>query len=180
MKILVCKNKHCRNKQTEDTYKELMNYVEDIEFMHSSCMDLCDYGPNVLTFPEGAFYQAVTKDRVDDLIHHKAEDLRHPSQRLHDESMELYYSDPMHRRTVKLFRWHLDKLGDFEWRTIRESISIFKDKYDVRGMALTFPVKMALIGTTKGPDLPKMLQFMGKELAFKRIDQYLSDNKYRI
>lgn len=181
MKILICNNDACCRNECEAVYKELMNYVEqDVHFLHSACMDLCEDGPNVLVLPETKFYFGVTKDKVDDLIHGRLEHQLHPKERLYDVSMERYREDPMHRRTVKLFRYQVEKMKDVNWRSARDALLLFRNKYGVTEEDLALPVKMALLGTTKGPELPKLMEMLGKEEVFQRIDQYLQDNKYRI
>ncbi len=180
MKLLVCKNKNCDTFVVEELMKELMNHIEKVKFNHASCIGMCENGPLIVTFPDITFYQNVTKNRVKDILAHKATDLIVPKQHLFDPTMDVYFSDPLHRRTVKLFRWHLDKISDFDWKSIRDSILIFKEKYDIKGTDSMFPVRVALLGTTKGPELPKLIDYMGKTMVLERIDSYLRDNKYRI
>jgi glutamyl/glutaminyl-tRNA synthetase len=96
------------------------------------------------------------------------------------DEYEVYFTDPMHRRTVKFFRYQLEKMTETDWRAVRDALQLFMAKYEVSETDLVNPVKVVLLGTTKGPSLPKLIEYMGKEEAFKRIDQYLQDNKYRI
>lgn len=180
MNLLVCTNKHCQNNQSEETYKELMNYVEDVNFMHASCMDFCEQGPVVLVLPETTFYHHVTKDDVKALLQGDLSDHIIPTKDLYQPAMEIYRSDPMHRRTVKLFRYQLEKMKAHDWRSIREILPIFQAKYDVIEDSLLGAVKIALLGTTKGPDLPKLIDMLGIDETYDRIDRYLQDNKYRI
>jgi (2Fe-2S) ferredoxin len=178
--LLVCTDKDCQKNGSEETYKELMNYVEDVHFMHASCIGLCEEGPIVLVLPETTFYRGITDDLVDALIKGELEDQIIPTEDLYHPDMERYRSDPMHRRTVKLFRYQLEKMKAHDWRSIREILPIFKDKYDVSEDSLPGAVKIALLGTTKGPDLPKLIDMLGIDETYNRIDQYLQDNKYRI
>ena len=39
-----------------------------IRAMKSGCMDLCEQGPNVMVFPDGAWYSGVTLDDVPALV----------------------------------------------------------------------------------------------------------------
>jgi len=180
MKILVCKNKQCYNPESDELLKALMDYYDDVEFTHASCVGLCGFGPNVMIFPEAKMYGGVTKDRVHDLVHNNIEDLKHPQDRLYSPDMDVYASDPGHRRHVKLFRYQLEKMTDTDWRSIRDALAIFSQKYEIDMDETSKAVKVALLGTTKGPEIPKLVAYMGKEEAFKRIDKYLSDNKYRL
>lgn len=157
-----------------------MNYIEDVHFMHASCMDLCDRGPVVLSLPDTTFYHSVTKDDVRLLIEGDLQDHIIKEEELYQPDMEVFRSDPMHRRTVKLFRYQLEKMKAHDWRSIREIIPIFQAKYDVPKESLLGSVKIALLGTTKGPDLPKLIDMLGIKETYSRIDQYLQDNKYRL
>lgn len=180
MKILVCKNNPNHNRDTDVILKELMEYYGEVEFTHSSCPDLEEFSPVVLVFPEGAFYGPLEKDRVHDLIHGNIEDLRLGKTELWTEDMDVYQSDPGYRRHVKLFRYQIEKMIESDWRSIRDTIALFRAKYDIEEQELLNPVKVALLGTTKTPNISKVVAYMGKEEVFKRIDKYLSDNKYRI
>ena len=165
----------------EELYRELMNYVEhDVHFLHSTFVGMDDREPIVLTLPDTKFYHNVTKDHITDLLAGRLASHRYQKDELYDKSMEIYRTDPMHRRTVKLFRYQLEKMDSLDWRSIREVLPMFEAKYDVSGENVSFPVKMALLGTTKGPRLPKLIDFLGREDVYDRIDQYLLDNKYRI
>jgi len=180
MKILVCKNKTCHNPKTDELLKALMDYYDEVEFTHASCVGLCDFGPNVMIFPQAVLYGNVTKERIHDLVHDNIEDLKHPWDRLYTPDMDIYASNPEYRRMVKLVRYQLEKMTEIDWRSVRDVLAIFSQKYEVDLEKASLAVKVAILGTTKGPELPKLVAYMGKEEVFKRIDKYLSDNKYRI
>ncbi len=172
MKVLVCKNKHCHCRESEEVLNQLKKL--GIEHNHSSCMDMCESGPNVFILPDAKLYGRVTSKRIDDVLKGLGEDLLYNPLDVYDEVMyQEYLNDPMHRRTVKLFRWHLDKHDDLSVASIREMISVFKSKYDVKGIKFTYPVKLALIKTIKGPDLPKLIHYLEKKATMKLLDDFL-------
>lgn len=180
MKILVCKHKHCPSTESEELLKALMDYYDEVEFTHVACVGLCEYGPNVMVFPGARLYGNVTKDRVQDLVQDNIEDLRHPIERLFTPEMDVYASDPSYRRLVKLFRYQLEKMTETNWKSIRDALAIFSEKYEIDLDELGNAVKVAIIGTTMGPEIPKLVSYLGKEETFLRIDKYLFDNKYRL
>ncbi|AIO18071.1 Glutamate--tRNA ligase [Candidatus Izimaplasma bacterium HR1] len=175
MKVLVCKNKHCRGKESEELLKALKD--KDVILDHSSCMDMCDSGPNLFVIPSLKMYGNVTLNRLDDVLNGNADDLLYKDEIDDLDVIDEYTKNPMHERTVKLFRWHLDKQEKSSVAELCEIISDFKKKYDVNGIDFTNPVKIALIGSHQGPDLPKLIHYLGKERAMQLFDEYLKRNK---
>jgi hypothetical protein len=49
----------------------------------------------------------------------------------------------------------------------------FKSKYDVKGNDFSYPVKLALIDTVKGPNLPVLINFLGVNSTMKLFDEFL-------
>ena len=179
MKVLVCKNKHCRSKETDKVLDKLKT-IEGIEFDYSSCMDLCDYGPNVITLPNLKLYGAVTEDDIEELIKGNREELLHPKDRIFDElAIQELRDDPMHKRTIKLFRYQLEKQLDLSVEGLRLFLSTFKDKYDVVDVLFTDHLKIAMFGTAKGPNLEKLIHYLGKRETIRLFDNYLSNAHQR-
>jgi (2Fe-2S) ferredoxin len=176
VKVLVCNNEHCKSDGSEEILKELENLRREIdfEFLTSSCMGLCSYGPNVMTFPDLRIYGNVSASRIKDIISSQGSDLLHPNDRIYSKELCSEVSlDPMHRRSVKLFRYHLEKFDDFSVANLRVIISSFENKYEITGNKFLYPIKLALLGTIKGPDLPKIIYFLGKEDTIKSLDKFL-------
>ena len=176
MKVLVCKNENCINNGSEEILKELENLQGEIdfEFLASSCMGLCSYGPNIMTFPDLRIYGNVSTDRIKDILNSHGSDLLQPNDRIYSKELCSEVSlDPMHRRTVKLFRYHLEKFVDFSVVNLISIISSFKNKYEITGNRFLYPIKLALLGTIKGPDLPKIIYFLGKKDTIKSLDRFL-------
>jgi len=171
MKILVCENKHCKDHKTSELLEELKNY--DLEFSSSSCMDMCEGGPNIFTFPDLKMYGKVDKNRLEDIINHKAKGLEYNEEIYSLEDIKKYSFDPMHRRTVKLFRWHLEKHDDMSLLGLEEIIRTFQIKYDVYGNEFFNPIKVVLINTIKGPNLSSIINYLGKNSTMKVFDEFL-------
>jgi len=175
MTILLC----CTPEQRKDLDKVFAKY-DKLEIIESTCDELEESMPLFIHMPDATFYGHVTPDRVRDVIAGRADDLKIQTARLFDVSMETYKREPMHRRAVKLFRWHLDKIDECTTVNIAEELDDFCKKYELKKQDVVCAVKMALIGTTKGPALPELMTALHKKEAFARIDKYLADYKYRI
>ncbi len=176
MKILICNSEHCKSNGSEEILKELekLQRESDFEFLTSSCMGLCSNGPNVMTYPDLRIYGNVSVNRIKDILSSEASDLLHPNDRVYSKELCSEISlDPMHRRSVKLFRYHLEKFNDFSVANLKVLISSFKSKYEVTGNRFIYPIKLALLGTIKGPDLPEIIYFLGKEGTIKALDKFL-------
>ena len=126
VKILVCENKHCRNNHGEQLLAKLK--TTGVEFAHSACMDMCDSGPNIFTFPDLKMYGNVTIEKLDDIISGNNKIQPYNEEIYNLEINKEYRDNPMHKRTVKLFRWHLEKHDDFSVLELNNSINIFKNK----------------------------------------------------
>jgi len=171
MKILVCTKKHCHSNKSEELLKSLED--SNVEFTHSACMHMCDDGPNVFTFPDLKMYGHVDKSRLQDIISGNSDGLEYDDEIYNLEINKQYSLDPMHKRTVKLFRWHLAKHDDISVRGIERMIGTFMKKYDVEGIDFSYPIKVALIKTIKGPDLPKLINYLGKNSTMILFDEFL-------
>ncbi len=175
-KVLICKNKHCRNNNSEALLDKLKKC--DIEFARSSCMDYCDHGPYVMTFPNMKVYNKVDVSIIEKVLKEEAEEFLVPNEIMYEKDIINRYSlDPMHKRTVKLFTYQLVKQEEFTLRSLRDFISFFKIKYDIEGIDFTYPVKIALLGTHKGPDLPKLIFYLGKKRTIEILEKFISTIK---
>ena len=176
MKVLVCKNKHCRHHGSDGVIKKLEQKASEkgVEVLHSSCMDLCEAGPNVMLFPSLKLYGEVEEKDIDRLLNNDIEYLRHPDSLIYDkEILEAYFDNPMHHRTVKLFRYHLEKYDNMAFTNLIDIIKVFQTKYALLGNDFSYPVKVSILGTVKGPDLPKVIHLLGKERTIDLMNTFL-------
>ncbi len=173
MKILVCANKGSKNSKVE----ELLEYLKDcnVEFMYSFCRNICEDGPFVFTLPELKTYGNVDKQKLDAIINGNSKDLEY-NQEVFTQYNREYREDPMHKRTIKLFRWHLSKHDDISIQGLEEIIRTFQKKYDVKETNFMYPVKIALINSIKGPNIPTLINFMGKNSTMILFDEFLKKN----
>jgi len=87
--------------------------------------------------------------------------------------LEKYGSDPIHLRTIKLFRWHLDKQTSCTLDEVAKVIEEFKVKYDVDGDQFLYPIIIALTNNTEEIDLIERLHSLGKDRVMDLLEGYL-------
>jgi (2Fe-2S) ferredoxin len=179
MKVLVCNKAHCNFSENIQIIEKLEQY-KDVHVVECGCFGKCEEGPNLMTLCDEQYFGHVTPERVDDILFGSAEDLRYKEEELYNQEMDVYKSDPHHRRTVKLFRYHMEKLQQYDKEHVADEIEVMKEKYDISKKDCKYAVKVALMNTRHCPDVPTLVEQLGIEEVFKRIDRYLADNKYRI
>lgn len=92
---------------------------------------------------------------------------------LNEELINDYRTNPMHLRTIKLFRWHLEKQNDFEMKNIETVIEQFQIKYDIKKEAFLYPILIALTNSTIETDLIMLIHSLGKQRVMQLLDDYL-------
>ena len=173
MKVFICNDADCKKKDLENTIQELQN--KDVTITSTSCMGLCEKGTIVFTLPDMLFYQNVTKERLKDLLNHNAEDLIIDKDIYDSNISQTYIETPIHCRTVKLFRYHLEKFDDFSVSNLNHLIRIFQTKYDIKGEHFFYPIRIALLDTLKGPNLAELIHHLGKETTVGLFDSYFKN-----
>jgi (2Fe-2S) ferredoxin len=73
--ILVCNNVDCLGRGGQKVFEELHARVAeagiaDVEVTQYPCFGGCEYGPNVVFYPDKAFYSGVKPQDIDDLMGH--------------------------------------------------------------------------------------------------------------
>lgn len=90
-----------------------------------------------------------------------------------DKVIEEYRTNPMHNRTVKLFRWHIDKQVECTIEELDIVVKEFKEKYDVNGDDFTFPLTIALTNSMEKIDLISLIHTLGKQRVMVLLEDYL-------
>ena len=62
---------------------------------------------------------------------------------------------------------------NFEPESLKQLIHDFAEQKNLGMGKLMMPLRLALVGDLKGPDVPDLLAFLGKEESLKRINQLL-------
>ena len=67
--FFICNGKACSEKGSPDEckkfFKDKINehgLKSEMRACSSSCLDLCDHGPNIVVYPEGTWYSGVGRD----------------------------------------------------------------------------------------------------------------------
>ncbi len=87
---------------------------------------------------------------------------------LEDDAKEFLLKEENALKTIKEFK-ELLKMSNFTKDEIKEIIKQTGINVFVRGRSLFMPCRIATTGTMHGPDLPKSLALLGKELILNRI-----------
>jgi glutamyl-tRNA synthetase/nondiscriminating glutamyl-tRNA synthetase len=89
-----------------------------------------------------------------------------------DEAIEFLKQEPNALNVIKAFKEGLTQ-SDFSANAIKDLIKEVGKGLEVKGKSLFMPCRIATTGILHGPDLPKSLSLLGKELVLDRIEKTL-------
>ncbi len=72
---------------------------------------------------------------------------------------------------LETFHGHLKALDAFTPETIKNTIKQSGKETGMKGKMLFMPIRIAISGQMHGPDLPRMMHLIGKELLLKRLEK---------
>lgn len=75
---------------------------------------------------------------------------------------------------LQVFTDKLIHLDDFNKDAIKMEIRATQKETKHRGKKLFMPIRVATTGQTNGPELPKAIELLGKEIVLARLDQVLN------
>lgn len=87
--------------------------------------------------------------------------------------IEQFGNNPMHLRTIKLFRWHIAKQESCTLEEVEKVIKEFQTKYDVTGEDFIYPIVIALTKDVIQTDLITLIHTLGKEQVMGLLEDYL-------
>ena len=70
----------------------------------------------------------------------------------------------------KLWHKELSKINDLNSNSIKNIVEITSREMNISGKNLFFPIRVALIGQTHGPDLYTIINILGKKESLQRIE----------
>lgn len=76
---------------------------------------------------------------------------------------------------LQVFTDNLIHLDEFTADTIKAQIKATQKETKHRGKKLFMPIRVATTGQTSGPELPKAIELIGKEVILKRLDTLLAE-----
>ncbi len=89
------------------------------------------------------------------------------------EELELIKQDGV-RNTIEVFKEKIQGLEDFTADNIQEAIKSTGKETKAKGKMLFMPCRIAVTAQMHGPELPKMIELLGKEEVIKRLDRTLT------
>ncbi len=90
-----------------------------------------------------------------------------------DEELTLITQDGV-RETIEAFKNNLQNITEFTEEFIQTAIKSTGKEMKVKGKMLYMPVRIATTSKIHGPELPKVLELLGKEMVIENLDKTLS------
>jgi len=174
MTLIFC----CTQKQSKLFREKLSKY--NVNIIDSSCDQLDENLPVVVTIPEGTFYAKVTPERIIDVYRGHAADLKIQTARLYDVDMEKYMSEPKYRKIVQSFYTHMDQITEWDSAHLKAALDQFATLHKELKLHVFSAIKIALLKTTRCPLLEDVLEALGKEEVEQRLEDFSTNYKARI
>jgi len=92
----------------------------------------------------------------------------------YDEAAQNVLAEEQVVEVLQVFTDKLIHLDDFEAEQIKEQIKATQKETKHRGKRLFMPIRVATTGQTHGPELPKAIELLGKEVVLTRLDHVLN------
>lgn len=93
----------------------------------------------------------------------------------YDEAAQKVLAEEQVVEVLQVFADKLIHLDDFVSDEIKEQIKATQKETKHRGKKLFMPIRVATTGQTHGPELPKAIELLGKEVILARLDQVLTE-----
>lgn len=93
----------------------------------------------------------------------------------YDEEANNVLAEEQALEVLQVFTDKLIHLDTFTKDQIKEQIKATQKETKHRGKKLFMPIRVATTGQTHGPELPKAIELLGKEIVLTRLDHILSE-----
>jgi len=93
----------------------------------------------------------------------------------YDEAATAVLQEEQTVEVLQVFTDKLIHLDEFTQDNIKEQIKATQKETKHRGRKLFMPIRVATTGQTHGPELPKAIELIGKEIILARLDQVLNE-----
>ena len=141
--ILVCRGTGCSSSHSEEIFKRFeeelkaQGMADEVKMIQTGCFGLCELGPIVVVYPEGAMYTRVTPDDVKEIVSEHIVKGRIVQRLLHTEkdSAEVVADLSKTKFYEKQTRVALRNCGVINPENIDEYIAV--DGYEALGRVLT-------------------------------------------
>ena len=91
----------------------------------------------------------------------------------YDEAAQKVLNEEQVVEVLQVLTDKLIHLDDFVEEKIKEQIKATQKETKQRGKKLFMPIRVATTGQTHGPELPKTLELLGKDIVINRLDEVL-------
>lgn len=85
------------------------------------------------------------------------------------DDAQIILKDKRSAEILNVFYRVLDVIEEYSGRHLKEAIKELSKITGAKGKELYMPIRAAITGMTKGPELDELFQFMGKDFILKRI-----------
>lgn len=147
-----------------------------------------DFVEQAKPFMEKAGYPVVDADvtrRVLLSIKDKIETLAHISDHLdvyfadeltlENEEAEAIAHNEANQAIFKTFVREARKAAQLDLNAFRDIVKVVQQETGIKGKALWMPIRVGLTGQTHGPDLPLIVEVLGRDKCIARMEQAISD-----
>src|SRR5699024_5145066 len=93
----------------------------------------------------------------------------------YDEAAQAVLNEEQVVEVLQVFTDNLIHLDEFTADAIKAQIKATQKETKHRGKKLFMPIRVATTGQTSGPELPKAIELIGKEVILKRLDVLLKE-----
>ncbi|HLR59976.1 MAG TPA: glutamate--tRNA ligase [Pseudogracilibacillus sp.] len=93
----------------------------------------------------------------------------------YDEAAQAVLNEEQVVEVLQVFTDNLIHLDEFTADAIKAQIKATQKETKHRGKKLFMPIRVATTGQTSGPELPKAIELIGKEVILKRLDTLLAE-----
>src|SRR5699024_4513631 len=91
----------------------------------------------------------------------------------YDEAVQAVLHEETVVEVLQVIKDKLIQLDNFVADDIKEQIKATQKATKHRGKKLFMPIRVATTGQTHGPELPKAIELLGKDVVLTRLDQVL-------
>lgn len=137
-------------KVAKDADEATLNWVKEVIALYQ---DQLRYGAEIVSLTELFF-----KKEID-----------------YDDAAKEVLAEEQVVEVLQVFADKLIHLDDFKQDEIKNQIKATQKETKHRGKKLFMPIRVATTGQTHGPELPKAIELLGKEVVLARLDQVLSE-----
>ncbi len=95
-----------------------------------------------------------------------------------DAEAQVLLKEPSAQEVIKSFMEEFEKEGAITAERYKSVSERVKGRLSVKGKGLFMPLRVALTGRTKGPEMEKILMLLGKEEILKRLDKAAFRREY--